>query len=60
MLLYDDDGQQRTVFAFVYGETVHQIAGGNDVSAEELTESGSFKFIILKDKDIMKCVQVRN
>lgn len=40
MLLYDDDGQQRTAFAFVYGEMVHQIAGGNDVSAEGLTESG--------------------
>ena len=34
MLLYDKDGEQRTVFAFAYGETVHQIAGGDDVSVE--------------------------
>ena len=45
MLLYDDDGEQRTVFAFAYGETVHQIAGGDDVSVEGLTESGTFKSI---------------
>ena len=55
MLLYDKDGQQRTVFAFAYGETVHQIAGGNDVSVEGLTESGAFKSMtLLKDKDIIK------
>ena len=55
MLLYDEDGQQRTVFAFAYGETVHQIAGGNDVSVEGLTESGAFKSMtLLKDKDIIK------
>ena len=29
LLLYDEDGQQRTVFAFAYGETVHQIASGD-------------------------------
>ena len=50
MLLYDEDGQQRTVFAFTYGETIHQIAGGNNVSVEGLTESGAFKFMTpLKD-----------
>ena len=55
MLLYDEDGQQRTVFAFAYRETVHQIAGGNDVSVEGLTESGAFKSMtLLKDKDIIK------
>ena len=43
---------QRTVFAFTYGETVHQIAGDNDVSVEGLTESGSFKSMTLKDKNI--------
>ena len=37
LLLYDKDGQQRMVFALTYGETVHQIAGG-DVSVEGLTE----------------------
>ena len=60
LLLYDEDGQQRTVFAFAYGETVHQIAGGNDVSVEGLTESGVFKsMILLKDKDIVKEVNKR-
>ena len=55
MLLYDKDGQQRTVFAFAYGENVHQIAGGNNVSVEGLTESGAFKSMtLLKDKDIIK------
>ena len=43
---------QRTVFAFAYGETVHQIAGNNGVSVEGLTESGSFKSMTLKDKNI--------
>ena len=51
MLLYDKDGQQRTVFAFAYGETVRQIAGGNNVSVEGLTESGAFKSMtLLKDR----------
>ena len=55
MLLYDKDGQQRTVFAFTYGETVHQIAGGNDVTVEGLMESGAFKSMtLLNDKDIIK------
>ena len=59
ILLYDEDGQQRTVFAFAYGETVHQIAGGHDVSVEGLTESGAFKSMtLLKDRDIIK--EVRN
>ena len=30
--VYDKDGQQSTVFAFAYGETIHKIAGGNDSS----------------------------
>ena len=55
MLRYDDDGEQRTVFAFAYGETVDQIAGGDDLSVEGLTESGTFKSMtLLKDKDIIK------
>ncbi len=55
MLLYDEDGQRRTVFAFAYGETIHQIAGGDDVSVEGLIESGAFKSMtLLKDKDIIK------
>ena len=55
MLLYDEDGEQRTVFAFAYGETVHQIAGGGDVAVEGLTELGTFKSMtLLKDKDIIK------
>ena len=54
MLLYDDDGEKRTVFAFAYGETVCQIGGSNDVSVEELMESGNFKSMTLKDKDIIK------
>ena len=42
------------VFAFTYGETVHQIAGGNNVSVEGVTESGSFKSMtLLKGKDII-------
>ena len=39
MLLYEN-GEHRTVFAFAYWETVHQIAGGDNVSVEELTELG--------------------
>ena len=55
MLLYEEDGQQRTVFAFAYGETIHQIASGDAVSIEGLTESGAFKSMsLLKDKDIIK------
>ena len=54
LLLYDKDGQHRMVFAFVYGETVQQIAGGN-VSVEGLTESRVFKSMtLLKDKDIIQ------
>ena len=41
MLLYEEDGEQRTVFAFAYGKTVHQSAGGDDVSVEVLIESGT-------------------
>ena len=55
MLLNEEDGQQRMAFPFVYGKTVHQIAGGNDVSVKGLTESGAFKSMtLLKDKDIKK------
>ena len=55
MLLYDENGEHRTVFAFAYGEIVHQIAGGDNVSVEGLTESGTFKSMtLLKDKDIIK------
>ena len=58
MLQYDEDGVRRMVFAFAYGEIVHQIAGGNDVSVERLTESGTFKSMtLLKDKDIIKEVK---
>ena len=42
MLLYDEDGEQRMVFAFAYRETVHLIARGDDVSVEGLTETGTF------------------
>ena len=53
--IYGEDGEQRTVFAFSYGETVHQIAGRDDVSVEGLTESGTFKSMtLLKDEDIIK------
>ena len=55
MLLYEKDGEQRTVFAFAYGETVHQIAGVDDISVEVLTEAGTFKSMtLLKDRDIIK------
>ena len=54
MLLYDDDGEKRTVFAFAYGETVRQIGGSNDVSVEGLMEPGNFKSMTLKDKDIIR------
>ena len=55
MLLYDEDGQQRTMFVFAYGEIIHQIAGSDDVSVEGLIESGTFKSMtLLKDKDIIK------
>ena len=54
MLLYDDDREKRTVFAFAYGETVRQIGGSNDVLVEGLMELGSFKSMTLKDKDIIK------
>ena len=37
------------------GKTVHQIAGGNDVSVEGLTKSGAFKCMtLLKDEDMIK------
>ena len=42
MLLYDEDGEQRMVFAFAYGETVDLIARDDDVSVEGLTETGTF------------------
>ena len=55
MLLYDKDEVQKTVLAFAYGETVQQIAVGDGVSVEGLTEVGTFKsMILLKDKDIIK------
>ena len=55
LLLYDEDGQQRMVFAFAYGGTIHQIAGDNDISVEGVTKSGVFKSMtLLKDKDIIK------
>ena len=51
MLVYEKDGEQRTVFAFAYGETVHQIAGVDDISVEVLTEAGTFKSMtLLKDR----------
>ena len=44
MLLYDEDGEQRTVFAFAYGETVHQMAaGGDNVAVEETNRIGNFE-----------------
>ena len=55
MLQYDEDGQQRTMFVFAYGEIIHHIAGSDDVSVEGLIESGTFKSMtLLKDKDIIK------
>jgi len=53
MMLYDDDGEQRTLFAFAYRETIRQSGGSNDVSVEGLMESGNFKSMTL-DKDIIK------
>ena len=37
MLMYEDEdgGQQKTLQSYVYGEIVRQIAGVEDVSAEE-------------------------
>ena len=58
MVLYEDEGVQKTAFAFAYGETVQQIAGDGDVSVEVLTESGNFSSMtLLKDKDIIKEVK---
>ena len=55
MLLYRKDGVQKTVFAFAYGDTLHKIAGTDDISVEVLATAGSFKpMTLLKDKDIIK------
>ena len=46
------------MFALAYGETVHQIAGVNDVSVEVLTKAGTFKSMtLLKVRDIIKEVE---
>ena len=54
MLLYNDDGEKRTVFAFAYGETVRLIGGSNDVSVEGLMDSGNFKSMTLERYIIKK------
>ena len=47
------------MFSFAYGETVHQIAGADDISVEVLTEAGTFtSMTLLKDRDIKE--EVRN
>ena len=53
MLLYNDDGEKRTVFAFAYVETVRLIGSSNDVSVEGLMDSGNFKSMTL-ERDIIK------
>ena len=58
MVLCEDEGVQKTAFAFTYGETVQKIADDGDVSVEVLTESGTFSSMtLLKDKDIIKEVK---
>ena len=57
MLMYDDEGERKSVQAYAYGEVVRQIAGCGDLSAEGLLKRGDFaSMTLMREKYIIKDV----
>ena len=57
MLMYDDDGERRSLQTYAYGDVMHQIAGCGDLSPEGLLKRGNFTLMtLIKEKYIMKDV----